>query len=69
MNLSEILRGLKKASKRDEVPGTYEQLNELCPVCNSKMKLKKACCSNPNQTKECTNGNCGYKIVVDNSSV
>lgn len=69
MKLSEILKGLKKTSKKDDIPGTYELLDESCPACNSKMRLKKACCSNPDATKECTNGNCGYKVVVNNSSL
>lgn len=69
MNLNEILKGLKRVSKRDDIPGTYELLNEVCPVCNNKMKFKKACCSNPNSIKECSNGECGYKIIINNSGV
>jgi hypothetical protein len=69
MDIVEYLKSLKRRSKSDPIPGTYQDIADLCPVCNSRMILKHACCSNPNNTKECTNGNCMYKINIPNDPV
>ncbi len=60
------LSGLKRSSKKDDIPGTVEgYLEELCPACGKKMKLYKKCCGSPNGYKGC---NCGYKISLSNNS-
>ena len=60
MDLAAYLQGLKKSSKKDDVPGSVaEYLEELCPVCGKKLKLYKKCCGNPFGYKGCV---CGYKV-------
>jgi hypothetical protein len=60
--VSELLANLKRASKKDDVPGSViNALDELCPICGKKMKLYRPCCGSPNGYKGC---NCGYKYVV-----
>jgi hypothetical protein len=48
MNMTEYLKGLRRSSKLDDIPGTVEAyLDEICPACKKKMKLFKPCCGNP----------------------
>lgn len=63
MSMRELLSGLKRSSKKDDIPGTVEAyLEELCPVgCGRKLKQMKPCCSNKTGSKECA---CGYKIPL-----
>lgn len=62
MNIADLLKTLPVRSKKDDIPGTIaEYTQEECPVCGKFLKIKKPCCSNPNQTKECS---CGYKIIL-----
>jgi predicted RNA-binding Zn-ribbon protein involved in translation (DUF1610 family) len=60
--LTEYLRGLKRRSKQDDIPGSVEAyLEEPCPSCGRAMKLYKKCCGNPNGYKGCK---CGFKYVL-----
>ena len=62
MDLAAYLQGLKKSSKKDDVPGSVaEYLEELCPNCGKKLKLYKKCCGNPFGYKGCS---CGYKVQL-----
>lgn len=62
MDLKEYLKGLKRSSKSDDIPGTVEAyLDELCPNCKKKMRIYKPCCGNPKGYKGCV---CGYKIQL-----
>ena len=63
MNIQELLKTFNKRSKKDDVPGTVQQyLDEECPVCGKKLKIKKACCSSKHPTKECV---CGWKLLLE----
>jgi hypothetical protein len=60
MDLAAYLKGLKRSSKGDAIPGTVEAyLDEPCPACGKSMRLMKPCCSSKFGKKECV---CGYKI-------
>ena len=62
MNMTEYLKGLRRSSKSDDIPGTViSYLDEICPVCKKKMKLYKPCCGSPKGHKGCV---CGYKIQL-----
>lgn len=62
MDLKEYLKGLKRSSKSDDIPGTVEAyLDELCPACGKKLKLMKPCCNSKFGAKACV---CGYKIQL-----
>lgn len=62
MSIADIIKSLPRRSKVDDIPGTIEEyLDERCPLCSRKFKIRKPCCSNPNFTKECS---CGYKIIL-----
>jgi hypothetical protein len=62
MNIQEYMKGLKRSSKADDIPGTVEAyLEEPCPACGKKLKLMKPCCSSKFGSKECA---CGYKIQL-----
>lgn len=61
MDIAKYISTLKRRALSDDIPGTYEWLDDLCPACGNKLKLKYKCCNNPNDIKECT---CGYKIAL-----
>jgi hypothetical protein len=62
MNIQEYLKGLKKSSKTDDIPGTVQEyLDELCPACGKKLKLMKPCCSSKFGSKDCV---CGWKVQL-----
>jgi hypothetical protein len=64
MDLQAHLKGLKKASKSDPVPGTFmAMLDENCPECNTQLRLLKPCCLHSGGTKEC--GGCGWREYID----
>lgn len=63
MSIQDYIKGLKRSSKSDDIPGTVEAyLDELCPACGNKMKLMRPCCSEKRFTKVCI---CGYKQFVE----
>jgi hypothetical protein len=63
MNIQEYLKGLKRSSKSDDIPGTVEAyLDEPCPVCGKNLKLMKACCTSKLKSKVCV---CGWKSYVE----
>jgi ERCC4-related helicase len=63
MNIEDYIKGLKKSSKEDDIPGTVESiLEELCPSCSKKMRMYKPCCGSPKGYKGCQS--CGYKIQL-----
>jgi predicted RNA-binding Zn-ribbon protein involved in translation (DUF1610 family) len=64
MDLTAYLKGLKKTSKQDDIPGTVEEyLEEPCPACGKKLKIMKPCCSSKQRTKVCSS--CGWKAVLE----
>jgi len=66
MNLNEYMKGLKRSSKADDIPGSVEAyLEELCPVpgCGKKLKKFRKCCGYPVGYVGC---NCGYKVFLTN---
>jgi rRNA maturation protein Nop10 len=61
MDLTEYLKGLKKVSKTDPIPGTLDRyLDEKCPECGGQIRLLKPCCLYKFGTKECSV--CGRKV-------
>lgn len=67
MNLKEYLKGLKRRTKDDDIPGTLLRvLDEKCPLCERNLKLMKACCGSPYGLKECRA--CNYKINLTSDS-
>lgn len=59
MDLQAYLKGLKRSSKQDDIPGTVEvYLDELCPECGKKQNIYKPCCGSPMGYKGCS---CGYR--------
>lgn len=58
--LSDLLKGLKRASKKDDIPGTVDEiLDIICPACLSHpLKKYKPCCGSKNGYRGCP---CGYK--------
>lgn len=68
VNLNEYLKGLKRRSKIDPVPGTLEkELDEPCPLCGRNMIQLKPCCGSPYGLKQCAP--CGYKINIEVQNV
>jgi hypothetical protein len=64
MNLQAYLKGLKRSSKTEDIPGTVEAyLDELCPVCSKKLKIMKPCCSEKRRSKVC--GVCDWKSYLE----
>jgi hypothetical protein len=62
MSLSDLLSGLKRSSKADDIPGTIQEYtDEKCPACEGLMKVYKPCCGNPKGYKGCR---CGYKYSI-----
>ena len=63
MGLSDMLAGLKRSSKQDDIPGTIQEYTqEKCPACKEGlMKIYKPCCGSPKGYKGCR---CGYKIIL-----
>jgi len=60
MDIQDLLIGLTRQSKKDDIPGSViGELNELCPACGKNMKEYKPCCGMPSGYKGCV---CGYKI-------
>lgn len=63
----ELLKGLKKSSKKDDIPGTVIGfLDELCPLCGRQVRIYKPCCGSPQGYKGCNA--CGYKVILSNIS-
>jgi len=63
MDVGQLLSGLKKTSKKDDIPGTVEQyLEEVCPACHGTLKIMKPCCGEPRRVKQCA---CGYKVYLE----
>jgi hypothetical protein len=59
MELNEIIKTLSRTSKKADIPGAIEKyLDELCPLCNKKLRKMKPCCSSPIAWIACS---CGYK--------
>ena len=60
MDIQEHLKGLKRAKKSWEIPGTVDvYLEELCPTgCGRKLRIYAPCCGAPMGYKGCP---CGYR--------
>lgn len=60
MSIQDLLKGLKKSSKFDDIPGTIDViLEDLCPLCGKQLRKYKPCCGSPNGYIGCLP--CGYK--------
>lgn len=65
--LSELLKGLKRSSKYDDIPGMRENLlNEPCPACGRALYKYRPCCGAQYGYKGCR---CGYKINLTSDSM
>jgi hypothetical protein len=63
MDIQEYLKGLKKTSKADDIPGTVESYSDIpCAVCGKKLKIMKPCCSMKRKAAVCI---CGYKVYME----
>ena len=63
MIIREYMKGLKRSSKADDIPGTVEAyLDELCPACGKKLKIMKSCCSEKRRKKVCI---CGWTSYLE----
>ena len=59
MDLQLYLKGLKRGSKKDDLPGTVDvYLDEPCPECGKPQRIYKPCCGSPMGYKGCS---CGYR--------
>lgn len=61
--MENFLRGLRKGSKKDDIPGTIEQTDDPCPLCGERLKIKKACCASDRREYICRI--CGWKSYLD----
>jgi hypothetical protein len=61
--IDQILKGLKRRTKADDIPGTVESyLEDMCPTgCGGQIRKMKPCCGSPNGYVECER--CHYKIA------
>lgn len=63
-----LLDGLKRSSKKDDVPGTVEKvLDDPCPICSKPMRQYKKCCGSEFGYKGCKA--CDYKVNLSSSGV
>ncbi len=61
--LNDLIKGLRRSTKSDDIPGTVEEyLEEICPICGNRMKKYRPCCGSPSGYTGC---NCGYKVMYD----
>lgn len=66
--INDYLKGLKKTSKKTDVPGTVEAvLDEICHICNVPLKKYKPCCGYSYGYKGCNK--CGLKVPIPGDSV
>lgn len=60
MDVQSLISGLKKASKKDFIPGTVKhRTDRVCPACGNRIAEMKPCCGSPHGYYACV---CGYKI-------
>lgn len=60
--VSELLKSLKRSSKKDDIPGhVIMELDKVCPLCGKKMKRYRPCCGNPHGYDGC---GCGFKVTL-----
>ena len=64
-DLNNYLKGLKRKSKNDIIPGTGSISEETCPLCDRQLHLLSPCCASKYWTLECKP--CGYKRILEDA--
>ena len=63
MNLAEYVKGLKRRTKNDYMPGQGVMSDKPCPLCGLLMFRLHPCCGQPNPILNCNK--CSYKQIIE----